>query len=206
MTKPDPKSSPGASAEGLASVEATLRAIVGEGEARRKLPPVHLWNPEHCGDIGMEIRADGSWWHAGTRFSRDKLVRLFSTILRKDDDGRTYLVTPYEKVIVHVEDAPFIATRMDVAKGEGRGQSLVFLTNVGDTIVAGPEAPLRVETDPETLEPAPYVRVRGRLEAKLSRPVFYELADLAAPNPDNGGATLGVWSGGAFFDIGPAGG
>ncbi|MEL6259178.1 MAG: DUF1285 domain-containing protein [Pseudomonadota bacterium] len=201
MTRPDPKSSP----PGLLSVEATLRAIMGEDGDGRKLPPVHLWNPEHCGDIGLEIRSDGSWWHEGVRFTREKLVRLFSTILRKDDDGRTYLVTPYEKVIVHVADAPFLATRLDRAGETARDQTLVFTTNVGDYVVAGPDTPLRIETDPLTLEPSPYVLVRGRLEAKLTRPVFYELANVAVPNPNNSGATLGVWSGGAFFDVGPAG-
>ncbi len=202
MANPDTKSTPGQ----LASVEETLRAILGDGSEPRRLPPVHLWNPDHCGDIGMEIRADGSWWHDGVRITREKLVRLFSTILRKDPDGLTYLVTPYEKVIVHVADAPFIAVRVDRAGEPGPAQTLAFSTNLGDVTLAGPEAPIRVETDPETLEPSPYVMVRGALEAKLSRPVFYELADMATPNPNNGGATLGVWSRGAFFDIGPAAG
>ena len=177
---------------------------MSEAETGRKLPPVHLWNPEHCGDIGMEIRADGSWWHEGRRIGREKLVKLFSTILRKDEDGETYLVTPYEKVIVHVEDAPFRAVRVDRTGQAGADQSLVFTTNLGDVTVAGPEAPLRVETDPATQEPAPYVLVRGRLEAKLTRPAFYELADMAEPNPKDKGRTLGVWSQGQFFEIGPA--
>ncbi|MEO0983870.1 MAG: DUF1285 domain-containing protein [Pseudomonadota bacterium] len=201
MTNTDLKSTP----EQLSGVAATLQAILGDGSQPRTPPPVHLWNPEHCGDIGMEIRADGSWWHAGTRFTREKLVRLFSTILRKDEDGQTYLVTPHEKVIVHVEDAPFRAIRIDRDGETGPDQKLVFVTNMGDVVVAGPDNPIRVETDPETLEPSPYVLVRGRLEAKLARPVFYELADMAVENPDNGGATLGVWSQGAFFEIGPAG-
>lgn len=188
----------------LVSVEETLRAIMRDGKDASRLPPVHLWNPEHCGDIDMVIRADGSWWHEGTRISRDKLVRLFSTILRKDADGQTYLVTPYEKVIVHVEDAPFLAIRVDRAGEAGPGQTLAFTTNLGDIALAGPDLPLRVETDPATLEPSPYVLVRGGLEAKLTRPVFYDLADMAIPNPDDGGATLGVWSQGRFFTIGPA--
>ncbi len=201
MTERDPKSTP----QALAGVEATLRAIMGDDRSDRKLPPVHLWHPEHCGDIGMEIRADGSWWHEGIRIRREKLVRLFSTILRRDPDGRIYLVTPFEKVVVHVADAPFLAVRLDRIGDAGRDQKLAFLTNVGDLTIAGADAPLRVETDPTTLEPSPYVLVRGGLEAKLTRPVFYELAGIAEPNPDNGGATLGVWSGGVFFDIGPSG-
>lgn len=183
------------------SLEDVLASIQGQPG---KLPPVHLWNPEHCGDIDMEIRADGTWWHEGRPIRREQLVRLFSTILRKDEDGEHYLVTPHEKVVVHVADAPFIAVRVDRAGEPGPEQKLVFLTNVGDKVVAGPEAPLRVETDPATLEPAPYVRVRAGLEAKLARPVFYELAAMAVPNGEDGGATLGVWSDDAFFPIGPA--
>lgn len=190
------------------SLEETLKAILPEQDKTngkpRKLPPVHLWNPDHCGDIGMEIRADGTWWHEGRIIGREKLVRLFSTILRKDDDGETYLVTPYEKVIVRVEDAPFLAVRVDVSGTPGQDQTLVFTTNLGDVTVAGNDAPLRIETDPETLEPAPYVLVRGRLEAKLTRPTFYELVGYAEPNPADNGQTLGVWSGGQFFVIGPA--
>ena len=185
------------------SLEDLLKAI-SPGKDGRKLPPVHLWNPERVTDIDMVIRADGSWWHEGGRIHREKLVKLFSTILRKDDDGQVYLVTPYEKVIVHVEDAPFVATRVDVAGDPGRDQTLAFTTNIGDVTLAGADAPIRVETEKDTLEPAPYVLVRGRLEAKLSRPVFYELVGLSEPNPGNGGKTLGVWSQGQFFDLGPA--
>ena len=184
--------------DGLNEVLKMLSADRGEA---RKLPPVHLWNPTDCGDIGMEIRADGSWWHEGVRIGREKMVRLFSTILKREADGRIYLVTPYEKVIVHVEDAPFLAVRVDVAGEPGPGQSLVFLTNLGDVAIAGPEQPLRVETHEITLAPAPYIEVRGGLEAKLTRPVFYELAGLAVPAP-NDVSRLGVWSGGVFFDIG----
>ncbi|MEM9739579.1 MAG: DUF1285 domain-containing protein [Pseudomonadota bacterium] len=189
----------------IPGLEQVLAEIVPDPKDASKLPPVHLWNPDNCGDIGMEIRADGSWWHEGTRIGREKLVRLFSTILRKDEDGSTWLVTPYEKVIVQVEDAAFIAVRVDVVRGGKADQALVFTTNVNDGTVAGPDHLLRVETDPGTLEPSPYVHVRGRLEAKLTRAVFYELANIAVPNPD-GSETLGVWSGGTFFVIGPSGG
>lgn len=188
----------------LVSVEDTLRAIMGTVKEGRKLPPVNLWNPDHCGDIGMEIRADGTWWHEGSIIGREKLVRLFSTILRKDTDGQTYLVTPYEKIIVHVADAPFLAIRVDCAGQPGPEQVLAFTTNLGDVTLAGPQAPLRVVTDTETLAPAPYVTVRDRLEAKLTRACFYDLAGMAVPNPADNGVTLGVWSGGQFFQIGPA--
>jgi len=184
-------------------LEDTLKAILPEGKFAGPLPPVDQWNPAQVTDIGMEIRADGSWWHEGARITRARMVKLFSRILRKDEDGRTWLVTPHEKVIVHVEDAPFLAVRVDRTGAPGPDQQLAFLTNLDDVTTAGPDAPLRVETDAATGEPAPYVRVRGRLEAKLTRPAFYELVDLAVPAAD---ATnrLGVWSRGVFFALGPA--
>ena len=184
------------------SLEQVLKTIAPDG-IDGKLPPVHLWNPSHCGDIQMEIRADGSWWHEGTRIGRERLVKLFSRILRKYPDGHIYLVTPYEKVIVHVADAPFLAVRVDCVGAPGPEQTLVFKTNLGDVTLAGPDAPLRVETDPETESPSPYVLVRGGLEAKLTRPVFYELANLAVADESRPNR-LGVWSQGVFFDIGPA--
>ncbi|MEH6694618.1 MAG: DUF1285 domain-containing protein [Hyphomonas sp.] len=193
------KSSP----DNTLSLEETLKAILPDGKLSGKLPPVDSWNPQNCGDIDMVIRADGSWWHEGGRMNRERMVKMFSRILRKDEDGKTYLVTPYEKVIVHVEDAPFIAVRVDRAGDGGPQQALAFLTNVGDVAIAGPENPIRVETDAETGEPAPYVRVRGRLEAKIARAAFYELVDMAVPQPDDAN-TLGVWSQGIFFPIGPA--
>lgn len=185
------------------SLEETLKAILPDGKVDGKLPPVHLWNPERSADIKMEIRADGSWRHEGDRIHRERLVKLFSRILRKDEDGSVWLVTPYEKVIVHVADAPFLAVRVERAGEAGPQQTLAFVTNLGDVTLAGPDAPLRVETDPETGEPSPYVLVRGQLEAKLARPVFYELANMAEPAPD-GSDTLGVWSRGVFFSLGPA--
>lgn len=185
------------------SLEKTLKAILPDGKVDGKLPPVHLWNPERSADIKMEIRADGSWWHEGDPINRERLVKLFSRILRKDENGSVWLVTPYEKVIVHVADAPFLAVRVERAGEAGPQQTLAFVTNLGDVTLAGPDAPLRVETDPETGEPSPYVLVRGQLEAKLARPVFYELANMAEPAPD-GSDTLGVWSQGVFFPLGPA--
>ena len=191
-------SSPGT----ILSVEETLKAILPEGKFGAELPPVETWNPPNEKDIGMEIRADGSWWHEGGEIKRPAMVKLFARILRKDADGQTFLVTPYEKVIVQVEDAPFLAGRMDVLGMPGRDQEIGFVTTVGDVTIAGPDRPIRVETDPETGEPSPYVLVRGRLEAKIARPVFYELADLAVPAPDDS-SLLGVWSKGSFFPLGP---
>ena len=185
------------------SLEETLKAILPDGKVDGKLPPVHLGTPERSADIHMEIRADGSWWHEGDPINRERLVKLFSRILRKDEDGSVWLVTPYEKVIVHVADAPFLAVRVERAGEAGPQQTLAFVTNLGDVTLAGPDAPLRVETDPETGEPSPYVLVRGQLEAKLARSVFYELANMAEPAPD-GSDMLGVWSQGVFFPLGPA--
>jgi hypothetical protein len=197
LAEKDVTSSPGSSF----GLEDTLKAILPEGKFAGPLPPVHLWNPEKTTDIRMEIRADGSWWHEDGRITRERMVKLFSRILRKDEDGVTYLVTPYEKVIVHVEDAPFLAVRVDRTGAPGPDQYLTFTTNLDYETIAGPDAPLRVETDAATGEPAPYVLVRGRLEAKLTRPVFYELVDIAVPAPD-GTDRLGVWSRGVFFPLG----
>ncbi len=166
--------------------------------------PVERWNPDYCGEMDMVIKADGSWWHEGTRITRKALVELFASILRKDEDGVTYLVTPVEKIAIKVERAHFIATRVD-AKSEGEGQRLFFTTNLGDVIEAGHDNSIRVETDTDTLEPSPFVTVRGRLEAALARPVFYELVDLAVTRDTDEGEQLGVWSGGAFFPLGPIG-
>lgn len=184
----------------LENLNRTLQAILPNAKGERRLPPVDKWNPEYCADIGLEIRKDGSWWHQGTKFHRQKLVDLFSTILRKDDDGSIYLVTPYEKVIVHVEDAPFLGVRLDCAMDDDGRQVLVVTTNLGETVEVSEDHPLRVETDPETLEPAPYVLIRGRLEAKLTRAAFYELAGLAEEKDGK----MWVSSHGADFEIGPA--
>jgi hypothetical protein len=175
-----------------------LAQLQREAAAGRSLPPVEKWNPAHCGDIDIRIARDGTWFHQGSPIGRKELVRLFSTILRKD--GADYvLVTPAEKMRIVVEDAPFLAVLMD-AEGEGEDQRLTFTTNVGDITVAGADDPIRVETDPVTEEPAPYVHVRSGLEAKIARAVFYQLADLAVTRDD----VMGVWSGGMFFPIGRA--
>lgn len=177
-----------------------LASMQREAAAGRKLPPVETWNPAHCGEIDMKITRDGTWYHQGSPIGRRELVRLFSTILRKDPDG-FHLVTPVEKMRIAVEDAPFLAVLMDV-DGKGREQSLRFTTNVGDEVVAGPENPIRVETDPQTKAPAPYVHVRRGLEARIARAVFYQLADIAVPGDGARRDVLGVWSGGVFFAIG----
>jgi uncharacterized protein len=177
-----------------------LASLQRDAAAGRSLPPIEKWNPAHCGDIAIRIARDGTWYHEGTPIGRKELVRLFSTILRRD--GTDYvLVTPAEKMRIAVEDVPFLAVLLDVT-GARSEQTLTFTTNVGDEAVAGPAHPIRVETDPVTQEPAPYVHVRKGLEARIARPVFYQLADLAVPGEGAHVGTLGVWSGGVFFPVG----
>jgi hypothetical protein len=179
---------------GLKDVVAAAEAAQAAG-ARRGPPPVHLWNPAHVGEIDIVIRKDGSWTHEGGVIGREALVRLFSSILRKDADG-IYLVTPYEKLRIRVEDAPFTAVRVD-----RDGDVLRFLTNVGEEVEAGPGHALRVEQDAAG-EPRPYLHVRAGLEALITRPVFYELAEMAEERPAPDGVELGVSSNGAWFPVG----
>jgi hypothetical protein len=162
------------------------------------LPPVDRWNPPFCGDIDMEIRADGTWFYMGTPIGRQPLVRLFSTVLRKDEDGRTYLVTPVEKVGIRVQDAPFVAVEMAV-EGEGSARRLTFRTNVGDVVEAGPDHALRFEIRGENSELKPYLHVRGRLEALVSRPVMYDLVELGEHVDIDGVSMFAVRSGGMLF-------
>lgn len=168
---------------------------------KQGLPPVHLWNPDFCGDIDMRIARDGSWYYLGTPIGRKPMVKLFSTIIRRDGDDY-FLITPVEKVGIKVDDAPFVAVTLQV-EGEGEAQVLRFTTNVDETTEAGAEHPMRVEIDPVTQEPAPYVHVRSNLEALIHRNVFYQLVELAVPREIDGQTWLGVWSSGQFFPIGP---
>jgi hypothetical protein len=177
----------------LQQMLAALKREAGSGD--KPLPPVDKWNPAQCGEIGMEILADGTWRHEGTPIARESLVRLFASILRKDADGETYLVTPAEKIRVAVADAPFVAVRADRA-GAGPDQTIVFTTNVGDVVALGPAHPLRVSHVGE--QPRPYVLVRGRLEARILRAPFYELAEWSEERD----GSWGVWSGGAWWALG----
>ncbi len=177
-------------------------AHAGPAEKERGAAPVERWNPDFCGDIDMEIRADGTWFYMGTPIGRKQLVRLFSTVLRKDADGKTYLVTPAEKVGIRVEDAPFLAVEMQVA-GEGAAQALTFRTNVGDVVEAGPEHPLRFGLAADG-GLKPYVLVRGRLEALATRAVMYDIAALGEEIEVGGVACFAVRSGGAVFPVMPA--
>ncbi|HEY5071114.1 MAG TPA: DUF1285 domain-containing protein [Caulobacteraceae bacterium] len=169
----------------------------------RGLPPVHLWNPAHCGEIDIVIQRNGRWLHEGAPIGRPALVRLFSTVLRRDPDG-FHLVTPVEKLRIQVEDAPFVAVGLEATTDLAGEAVLTFTTNVGDQIEAGPDNQIRVETDPVTGEPRPYVHVRRGLEALIDRSVFYDLVEMASERDLGDGPFLGVSSGGVWFPLGAA--
>lgn len=181
-----------------AGLEGVVKAA-GEAAPARGLPPVHLWNPAHCGEIDIVIKRDGTWFHEGAPIGREALVRLFSTVLRMDADG-LHLVTPGEKLRITAEDAPFVAVRVDREDGVLR-----FTTNVGDVVEAGPDNAIRVGVEPGSDAPAPYLHVRRGLEARINRPVFYELVEMAEERDTPAGPQLGVESRGVFFPVGPAG-
>jgi uncharacterized protein len=160
-----------------------------------KLPPVASWNPTHCGDSEMRIARDGTWFHQGSPIGRPAMVKLFSTILRREPDGGYVLVTPVEKLDIAVEDAPFVAVEVK-SEGDGESRRLAFRLNTGDLVVAGAEHPLRFEDKADG--PHPYLLVRDGLEALVARPVYYELANAAI---EGAGDPPGLWSNGVFFPI-----
>ena len=191
---------------GLAAARdaAGLQALISRAaRAGKGLPPVERWNPPFCGDLDMEIRADGTWFYLGTPIGRMPLVQLFSTVLRRDEDGKTYLVTPVEKVGIRVEDAPFVAVEMN-ASGTDDDRVLTFRTNVGDVVEAGPDHPLRFVDEAETGGLKPYLHVRGRLEALVARPVMYELVEIGETVEIEGEPMFCVRSKGEVFPIMPA--
>ncbi len=182
-----PSAPPPADLAGLSLAE--IASLAGEGQ----IPPVEQWHPAHCGDSGMRIARDGTWFHEGAPIRRPAMVRLFSSILRREDDGSHVLVTPAEKLAIAVDDAPFVAVEL-ASEGAGPARRLAFRLNTGDLVVASAAHPLRFD---ETAEgPHPLLRVRGGLDALIARPVYYELAALAL---DEDGDPLGLWSDGAFF-------
>jgi len=168
---------------------AELQKLIDE----RRMPPVERWNPERCGHSGMRIARDGTWYHEGQPIRRPAMVRLFSTVLRREPDGRHFLVTPVEKLDIEVETTAFRAIAM-TREGEGREQRLAFALDSGDAVLLGADHPLTVVQGDHG--PSPRLLVRHGLEAELTRPVFYELAELAIAG---GERPMGVWSHGAFF-------
>lgn len=183
------------------SDRAGLEALVARAaRAGKGAPPVERWNPLYCGELDMEIRQDGTWFYMGSPIGRPALVQLFSSVLRKDEDGRTYLVTPVEKIAIRVEDAPFVAVEVNQSQRNGV-KVLTFRTNVGDVIEAGPDNPLRFAEEAETGGLKPYILVRGRLEALVSRAVTYELAAFGEELEVDGKSMFAVRSNGTIFPI-----
>jgi uncharacterized protein len=164
-------------------------------------PPSARRQPIDCGHFDIAIARDGTWSYRGSPITRLPLVRLFSTVLRREPDGTFWLITPVERGRITVEDAPFVAVDM-TRRGEGRQQRLIFRTNVDDTVAADATHPLRVVNDRETGAPNPYILVRDGLEARLTRPVFYELVELGKEERVGDTTLYGVWSNGTFFPLG----
>lgn len=190
MTVSRPPSGPGDSL----SLSEVMRLL-----AAKKLPPVDKWHPDHCGDSDMRIAADGTWYHQRTPIGRPAMVKLFSTILRREPDGSHVLVTPVEKLGIAVDDAPFVAVELQ-SEGAVQNRRMAFRLNVDDWVIAGPANGLRIDFAADGT-PRPYLHVRRGLEALINRPVFYELIELAlAENSE----PLGLWSDGVFFPIGGA--
>jgi hypothetical protein len=167
----------------------SLAELQREIDARR-LPPVDKWHPAHCGDSEMRIARDGTWFHQGEPIRRPAMVRLFSTILRREPDGSHVLVTPVEKLAIAVETTAFRAIEME-SEGDGENRRIALKLDSGDAVIVGPDHPL-------TLQPSPRVLVRHGLEAELSRPIYYELAEIALAE---GADPAGVWSDGSFFAL-----
>ncbi len=189
-------------AQNIVKPTADTLANAARAAGKKGPPPVHLWNPDFCGDLDMRIARDGTWFYLGTPIGRKPLVKLFSSIIRKDDD-KYFLVTPVEKVGITVDDAPFVAVDFDVS-GSGETQSVTFSTNVDDTATAGAAHPIRVARHPETGEPSPYVLIRTNLEALIDRKSFYRLVDLGVHRQIGLERWFGLWSDGEFFPIIPS--
>lgn len=180
--------------ENLASHSLADLARIAQAQS---LPPVDIWNPEREGEANMRIASDGTWFHEGTPINRPNMVRLFSGILKREADGRHFLVTPYEKLFIEVDDAAFLAVEFKT-EGEGKDRTLIFRLNTGGLVQAG--ALNRIHVGGTESQPAPYLHVRGGLEARLARSVFYQLAEIAI---EEGAEPPGIWSGGEFFLLEP---
>lgn len=201
-TELDQKAGARRQAAGSDTIPEGLAGLVARAGSNRGVPPVERWNPPFCGDIDMRIAADGRWYYMGSPIGREALVRLFASVLRRDEDGRHYLVTPVERVGITVDDAPFLAVELH-AEGKGSEQVLTVRTNVGDVVRVDDEHPLRFERETGTDGLKPYIKVRGRLDALFARPLLYQLAELFEEQPVSGNMTLGVWSDGRFYPAVP---
>ena len=173
-----------------------LRGLKEATGAAKGLPPVHLWNPPFCGDLDMRIAQDGTWFYMNSPIGRKPLMKLFASVLRFDDDGKYYLVTPVEKCGIKVDDAPFLAIRMAV-ESSGAAQIIHFETNTDDEVTVDQAHPLRFSNEEGTGGLKPYVRVRANLDALVSRALFYDLVAAGATE----GEWFGVWSSGTFYPM-----
>lgn len=189
-------------ASGGATLPGPADALLAEVKKASKaggLPPVHLWNPPFCGDLDMRIARDGTWFYLGTPIGRAPLVKLFSSILKREGE-KYFLVTPVEKVGIQVEDAPLHAVDFEV-DGSGEAQNLTFHTKTEDQALAGPAHPIRVELHEETGEPSPSILIRNDLWARIDRKSFLRLADLGCHHLHEGDSWFGLWSSGQFFPV-----
>jgi hypothetical protein len=177
------------------------KAVPFEADPDLPLPPAIPRGRANCGDIDIRIAADGTWYHQGSPFGRLELVKLFASVLTRDRWGDYWLVTPAEMARIRVDDAPFVAVEMTVG-GQGRQQTLTFRTNIDEAVVCDDRHPIRVETDPKTGEPSPYVTVRQRMEARITRAVYYDLVSAGTEEKVNDDSVFGVWSAGTFFALG----
>jgi hypothetical protein len=187
--------------QSLEGLTAAARVATNANASGKGLPPVHLWNPPFCGDLDMRIAGDGTWYYMGTPIGRPALVRLFSTILKRED-GKHFLVTPVEKVGIRVDDAPFLAVEM-VREDDEQGQHLRFRTNVDDWVACDPAHGLRFAASAEG-GLTPYLHVRADLWAKVTRPLYYDLVDIGEERMVDGRQMFGVASAGAFFAMADA--
>ena len=186
------------------AVDSTLIQKADSGNSLPARPEIAVTRvPIDCGDLEMRIARDGTWFYRGSPIARLPLVKLFASVLRREADGHYWLVTPAERGKIEVEDVPFLAVAL-TAEGQGREQQLIFRTNLDDIVTAGADNPLRVETAANGA-PAPYILVRDDIEARLARPVFYELVELGREERVEDTTQFGVWSGGEFFRLGEPG-
>ena len=165
----------------------------------KTVAPVHLWNPKYCGDLDIRILRDGSWLYQGSKINRLNLIKLFSSILKREND-KFFLVTPVEKIGIKVDDAPFVIDQL-LIEGSGKRQVISFTTQIGEIVNLNKDHPLRIEYKENSTQPCPYVIVRNNLDALIDRKTFYRIVDLGRIKKHGGEPWYGVWSSGIFFPL-----
>lgn len=195
----EPEQSGAGTGERQSRYDSILRAA--NHHAQGGTPPVHLWNPPFCGDLDMRIARDGTWFYMGTPIGRMPLVKLFASVLRREEDGKYLLVTPVEKVGLQVDDVPFVGVELDKIRLDDGLVALTLRTNVDDVVVISQDHPLRFLIDDETGGLTPYCRIRGRLDARLGRPLLYQLAEFGEEAVVDGEDWFGIFSCERFFPM-----